>query len=298
MKPLDWNLLRAFHATATLGSLSAAARRLGLTQPTLSRQIIALEADLDVALFERIGRKLFLTATGSVLLEHTKLMGEAAEAVSLSVIGEVQALTGRVSISATDTYSAYVLPDILARIRLEAPQLTVTVLASNDLSNLHQREADIAIRHVAPDRDGLIGQRLPDTEAHFYASNEWIKQNGIPGDGTALARSGLIGMDDIDQFAAYMSGIGVPMVASDFRLLSNSGIAVWQMVKNGLGVAAMLREVADRTPDVLRLPLDLPPISVPVWLVTHRGLAASPRIRLVQKILGEELTNALNRAVE
>jgi DNA-binding transcriptional LysR family regulator len=298
MKPLDWNLLRAFHATATLGSLSAAARRLGLTQPTLSRQIIALEADLDVALFERIGRKLFLTATGSVLLEHTKLMGEAAEAVSLSVIGDVQALTGRVSISATDTYSAYVLPDILARIRLEAPQLTVMVLASNDLSNLHQREADIAIRHLAPDRDGLIGQRLPDTEAHFYASNEWIKQNGIPGDGTALARSGLIGMDDIDQFAAYMSGIGVPMVASDFRLLSNSGIAVWQMVQNGLGVAAMLREVADRTPDVLRLPLDLPPISVPVWLVTHRGLAASPRIRLVQKILGEELTNALNRAVE
>ncbi len=298
MKPLDWNLLRAFHATAALGSLSAAARRLGLTQPTLSRQIIALEADLDVALFERIGRKLFLTATGSVLLEHTKLMGEAAEAVSLSVIGDVQALSGRVSISATDTYSAYVLPDILSRIRLEAPQLTVMVLASNDLSDLHRREADIAIRHVAPDREGLIGQRLPDTEAHFYASNEWIKRNGIPRDGTALARSGLIGMDDIDQFAAYMSGIGVPMVASDFRLLSNSGIAVWQMVQNGLGVAAMLREVADRTPDVLRIPLDLPPISVPVWLVTHRGLASSPRIRLVQKILSEELTNVLHRAVE
>ena len=298
MKPLDWNLLRAFHATATLGSLSAAARRLGLTQPTLSRQILALEADLDVALFERIGRKLFLTATGSVLLEHTKLMGEGAEAVFLSAIGDVQALSGRVSISATDTYSAYVLPNILARIRLEAPQLTVAVLASNDLSDLHRREADIAIRHVAPDRDGLIGQRLPDTEAYFYASNEWIKQNGMPSDGTALARLGLIGMDDIDQFAAYMSGIGVPMEASDFRLVSNSGIAVWQMVQNGLGVAVMLREVADRTPDVTRLPLDLPPISVPVWLVTHRGLAASPRIRLVQKILSEELAHVINRTVK
>ena len=298
MKPLDWNLLRAFHATATLGSLSAAARRLGLTQPTLSRQILALEADLDVALFERIGRKLFLTATGSVLLEHTKLMGEGAEAVFLSAIGDVQALSGRVSISATDTYSAYVLPNILARIRLEAPQLTIAVLASNDLSDLHRREADIAIRHVAPDREGLIGQRLPDTEAYFYASNEWIKQNGMPSDGTALARLGLIGMDDIDQFAAHMSGIGVPMEASDFRLVSNSGIAVWQMVQNGLGVAVMLREVADRTPDVTRLPLDLPPISVPVWLVTHRGLAASPRIRLVQKILSEELTHVINRTVE
>ncbi|MDP2782555.1 LysR family transcriptional regulator [Devosia sp.] len=293
MKPLDWNLLRAFHATATLGSLSAAARRLALTQPTLSRQILALEADLDVALFERIGRKLFLTSTGSVLLEHTRLMGEAAEAVSLSAVGDAQALGGRVSISATDTYSAYVLPDILARIRLEAPQLTVMVLASNDLSDLHRREADIAIRHVAPDRDGLLGQRLPDTEAHFYASNEWVRQNGIPADGAALARSGLIGMEDIDQFAAYMSAIGVPMVASDFRLLSNSGIAVWQMVQNGLGIAAMLREVADRTPEVTRLPLDLPPIVVPVWLVTHRGLASSPRIRLVQKILSEELAHTI-----
>jgi DNA-binding transcriptional LysR family regulator len=297
MKPLDWNLLRAFHATATLGSLSAAARRLGLTQPTLSRQILALEADLDVALFERVGRKLFLTPTGGELLKHTALMGEAAEAVSLSVMGDVQALSGRVSISATDTYSAYVLPNILARIRLEAPQLTVMVLASNDLSDLHRREADIAIRHVAPDRDGLIGQRLPDTQAHFYASNEWVGQNGMPHDGTALARCGLIGMEDVDQFVAYMSGIGVPLTASDFRLLSNSGIAVWQMVQNGLGVAAMLREVADRTPDVMRLTLDLPPISVPVWLVTHRGLASSPRIRLVQKILSEELSNVIDGAV-
>jgi DNA-binding transcriptional LysR family regulator len=297
MKPLDWNLLRAFHATATLGSLSAAARRLGLTQPTLSRQILALEADLNVALFERIGRRLFLTPTGSVLLEHTKLMGEGAEAASLSVIGDVQALSGRVSISATDTYSAYILPDIIARMRLEAPQLTVMVLASNDLSDLHRREADIAIRHVAPNRDGLIGQRLPDTQAHFYASNAWVEQNGVPQDGTALARCGLIGMDDLEQYALYMSGIGVPMTASDTRLVSNSGIAVWQMVQNGLGVAPMLREVADRTTGVTRLPLDLPPISVPVWLVTHRGLSASPRIRLVQKILSEELAQMINCAL-
>jgi DNA-binding transcriptional LysR family regulator len=289
MKPLDWNLLRAFHATATLGSLSAAARRLGLTQPTLSRQILALEADLGVALFERIGRRLSLTSTGTMLLEHAKLMAEAAEAVSLSASGDMQDLSGMVSISATDTYSAYILPGILARIRAEAPQLTVIVLASNDFSDLHRREADIAIRHVAPDRDGLIGQRLPDAEAHFYASNSWIEKNGMPRDGAALAHSGLIGMDDVDRFAAYLSGIGIPVVASDIRLVSESQVAVWQMVQSGLGIAPMLREVGDRTPDVRRLPLDIPPIVFPVWLITHRALASSPRIRLVQKILSDEL---------
>ena len=295
MKSLDWNLLRAFHATATLGSLSAAARRLSLTQPTLSRQILALEADLGVALFDRIGRKLFLTDTGKLLLEQARPMAEAAEAVALSAVGDAQELRGRVSISTTDTYSAYMMPDILARIRREAPQLAVMVLASNDLSDLHRREADIAIRHVAPDRDGLLGQRLPDTQAHFYASTAWVRDNGLPQDATALARAGLIGMEDIDQFAAYMGGIGVPILASDLRLLSNSAIAVWQMVQKGLGIAAMLREVADRTPGVMRLPLDLPPIVVPVWLVTHRGLVSSPRIRLVQRILSEELGQVLQR---
>ncbi|SEB36213.1 transcriptional regulator, LysR family [Nitratireductor aquibiodomus] len=289
MKALDWNLLRAFHATATLGSLSAAARHLSLTQPTLSRQIIALEGELGVELFERIGRRLSLSPTGSALLEHIERMGDAADAFSLAASGNVQALTGRVSISATDTFSAYVLPEILDRIRLEAPQLSVMVVASNDLSDLHRREADIAIRHVAPDRERLVGQRLRDTEAHFYASHDWVERNGLPRSVDELAHSDLIGIEDVERYTAYLNGMGIPIGVSDFRLLSNSGIAVWQMVRQGLGVAAMLREVAERTPGVTRLPLDLPGITVPIWLITHQGLEASPRIRLVQRIVSEEL---------
>ncbi|WP_025029412.1 LysR family transcriptional regulator [Nitratireductor aquibiodomus] len=289
MRALDWNLLRAFHATATLGSLSAAARHLSLTQPTLSRQIIALEGELGVELFERIGRRLSLSPTGSALLEHIERMGDAADAFSLAASGNVQALTGRVSISATDTFSAYVLPEILDRIRLEAPQLSVMVVASNDLSDLHRREADIAIRHVAPDRERLVGQRLRDTEAHFYASHGWVERNGLPRSVDQLAHSDLIGIEDVERYTAYLNGMGIPIGVSDFRLLSNSGIAVWQMVRQGLGVAAMLREVAERTPGVTRLPLDLPGITVPIWLVTHQGLEASPRIRLVQRIVSEEL---------
>lgn len=289
MRALDWNLLRAFHATATLGSLSAAARHLSLTQPTLSRQIIALEGELGVELFERIGRRLSLSPTGSALLEHIERMGDAADAFSLAASGNVQALTGRVSISATDTFSAYVLPEILDRIRLEAPQLSVMVVASNDLSDLHRREADIAIRHVAPDRERLVGQRLRDTKAHFYASHDWVERNGLPRSVDELAHSDLIGIEDVERYTAYLNGMGIAIGVSDFRLLSNSGIAVWQMVRQGLGVAAMLREVAERTPGVTRLPLDLPGITVPIWLITHQGLEASPRIRLVQRIVSEEL---------
>ncbi|MFN3854730.1 MAG: LysR family transcriptional regulator [Phreatobacter sp.] len=110
MKVTDWNHLRAFHATAMAGSLSAAARLLKLTQPTLSRQVAALEAELGVALFDRVGRKLALTAIGADLLQHLRVMGEAADAVALAAIGRSQDIGGQVSISATDTYAAYVLP--------------------------------------------------------------------------------------------------------------------------------------------------------------------------------------------
>lgn len=289
MNAIDWNHVRAFHATAATGSLSAAARRLGLTQPTLSRQVLALEADLGVTLFERLGRKLVLTQIGLDLLEHIRVMGDAAESVALAASGRAQEIGGRVCISATDTFSAYVLPEIVERIRAEAPQLTIVIAATNELSNLHRREADIAIRHVRPDRPGLVGHYLRETEACFYASNEWVARNGLPATPADLADLGIIGFDDAVRFADYLREIGIPMEAGDFTLSSDSSVVVWEMVKRGIGIAAMLREVAERTPNVTRLLPQMKSISVPIWLVAHQQLQSSPRIRLVQRILAEEL---------
>lgn len=289
MSNIDWNHIRAFHATATAGSLSAAARRLGLTQPTLSRQVLALEADLGVALFERVGRKLVLTQTGAELLDHIRVMGDAAESVALAASGRMQEIGGRVCISASDVLSAYVLPGIVARIRAEAPQVTIVIAAVNELSDLHRREADIAIRHVRPDRPGLVGQHVRDTEACFYASQDWVARNGEPEEPADLATPDLIGFDDTARFSAYLRGIGIPVEAIDFRLVSDSSLVVWEMVKRGVGVAAMLREVAERTPGLVRLLPEMAPIPVPIWLVTHEELQSAPRIRLVQRILAEEL---------
>lgn len=289
MNAMDWNHIRAFHATATSGSLSAAARQLGLTQPTLSRQVAALEDALGVALFDRVGRKLVLSQTGAEMLERIGVMADAADLVAITASGRVQEISGKVSISATDTYSAYILPEIIERIRSEAPQITIAIVASNELSNLHRRDADIAIRHVAPDRPGLVGQHVRDTEAHFYASDDWIARNTLPLHCADLAGAGLIALEDAARFAGYLQDIGIPVDPAGFRLIANSSVVVWEMVKRGMGVAPMLREIADRTPGVTRLVPEMPPISVPVWLVTHAGMQSSPRVRLVQAALAEEL---------
>ncbi len=116
----------------------------------MSRQVAELEAELGVALFERIGKKLVMTETGRGLLGHARLMAAAAEAMALSAAGQTQDVTGQVCISATDAFCAYILPDIIERIREEAPQLTLSIVATDSISDLRRREADIAIRIFAP----------------------------------------------------------------------------------------------------------------------------------------------------
>lgn len=291
MKDLDWNQIRAFHATARDGSLSAAARRLGLTQPTLSRQVGALEAALGVTLFDRVGRRLVLTESGRSLLDPVQAMGTAANGLALAATGRADAIAGRVSLSVTDSYAAYVLPDIVARLRTEWPQITLAITVTNSFSDLQQREADIAVRHAAPAQSGLIGRHLRDTAAHFYAARDWVARHGAPVALADLARPGvLIGIDDTRRFTAYLRGIGLAVEEAGFGLLSDNMVAVWEMVRRGLGVAPMLREVAERTPEVVRLLPDLPPIPVPVWLVTHREMRTSRRIRLVHDVLAEALS--------
>lgn len=135
----DWNQVRAFLVTAEEGSLSAAARSLRLAQPTLSRQVSGLEQRLGVTLFERGNRSMALTAAGFELLEHVRVMGEAAMRVSLTASGQAQAVEGRVCITATDVFATYHLPPILARVREQAPGIEIEVIASDEVCDLRRR---------------------------------------------------------------------------------------------------------------------------------------------------------------
>ncbi|MEM7774120.1 MAG: LysR family transcriptional regulator [Pseudomonadota bacterium] len=288
----DWNQARAFWITAELGSLSAAARELGLTQPTVSRQVMALEEHLGVTLFERIGKSLAITQAGLDLLDEVREMGVASERVALVASGRSQAAHGTVVISASDGFSVHLLPPLLQRVRAAAPLVTLEIVSSNAISDLRRREADIAIRHVRPDQPDLVAKLTRESSGHLYASCDWIARNGRPRTPEDLSGADFIGFDQSDRFISELRKLGITVTQENFPLLSENSVAGWEMVKLGLGVGVAMRDIADMTPNVEQILPDLPSVLIPIWLVTHRELKTSRRIRVVFDILAEELAKS------
>ena len=286
----DWNQARAFLATAEEGSLSAAARALGQTQPTLGRQVAALEAELGVILFERIGRNLTLTPSGLELLDHVRAMGEAAGRISMAASGQSQSIEGQVCISASDAMAAYLLPVALKRLRARAPKIEIEVVSSNALSDLRRREADIAIRHVRPEQPDLIAKLIRETNAYLYASTEFLERHGRPAAPEELTDLDFIGFGQADRLIAALNGAGLSLTRRNFRVGSESGVVGWELVKHGLGIGIMAEEIAALTPGIERVLPDLPPFTFPIWLTTHRELRSSARIRVVFDLLAEVLS--------
>ena len=285
----DWNQLRAFFETAETGSLSAAARKLGLTQPTLSRQVAAIERSMGVILFERVGKALVLTPTGLDLLEHARAMGTAAEALSLAATGRSQAVGGVVSVSASDAVAAHLLPPLVRQLREQEPGIAIEVISTNALSDLQRREADIAIRHVKPEQPDLIARLIREAAANFYASQAWVHVHGHPRTGEDAAHLPFVGSDRAGQFLAYLRRHGLPLSEANFSCYADHSVAHWALVRQGMGIGAMMEEIALETPGIVRVLDDVPPVRFPIWLVTHRELRTSPRIRVVFEALSQGL---------
>ncbi|MGH1482335.1 MAG: LysR family transcriptional regulator [Geminicoccales bacterium] len=286
----DWNQARAFLATVEEGSLSAAARALGLTQPTLGRQVASLEKALGVVLFERIGRSIELTPSGRELLDHVRSMRDAANRLSLTASGQSQTIAGNVRITASDIFSVYVLPPILMHLRDLAPQLTIEVVAANDIRDLQRREADVAIRHIRPDQPDLIAQLLHEAKAYFYASTSYLDRYGRPTSFQKLLRHDFISFGDTDRMMNYLHEFGLAVTKENFRLGSENGIVAWELVRQGFGIAPMSENVGTKTIGVERVLPDMDPIIFPIWLTTHRELHSSRRIRLVFDTLAAHLS--------
>jgi len=291
----DWNQARAFLATAEEGSLSAAARALGLTQPTLSRQVAALEEDLGITLFERIGRSLSLTQSGQDLLGHFRSMGEAANRISLASSGRAQAVEGRVTITATDLMATYHLPPVVKKLRREAPGIEIEVNTSNDLRDLLRREADIAIRHVRPEQPDLIAKLITEASAHFYAAPDFLDAAGRPQNANELAKLDFIGVDHrADHLVTELNARGVPLSRLNVKATTASGTVLLEFVKQGLGVSVLPDEIGGASPQLEKVLPDFDPILFPVWLVTHRELHTSRRIRIVFDSLAQELASRIS----
>ncbi len=290
MDKTDWNQLKAFLETAETGSLSAAARKLGLTQPTLSRQVAAIERQMGVTLFERVGKSMALTSTGLDLLEHARAMGAAAEALGLAATGRSQAVGGVVSVSASDAVAAHLLPPLVARLRTQEPGIVVEVIASNALSDLLRREADIAIRHVQPEQPELIARLVREATASFYASEAFVRVHGHPRSQEDAAALPFVGSDRGGRFLAYLRQHGLPLGEANFSCYADHSVAHWALVRAGMGIGAMMDDIARDTPGIVRVLDDLPPVRFPIWLVTHRELRTARRIRVVFDALAAGLT--------
>lgn len=285
----DWNRARAFLVTAEEGSLSAAARALGMAQPTLGRQVDALEQELDVVLFERVGRGLTLTPSGLELLDHVRAMGNAANRVSLTALGQSQSIEGSICITASDVHSAILLPPIIAKLRVMEPGIRVEIIASNATSDLRRREADIAIRNFRPVEPDLIGKKITDIPGRLFATPEYLERIGNPALPYDLNRADFINIDSGGALMNILNTLGFSLTKDNFPVLTENLLVAWELVKQGIGIGVMDGNIGDAEPLVQRALPDLDPIMFPIWLVAHRELNTSRRIRMVFDLLAEEL---------
>ncbi len=285
----DWNQARAFLVTAEEGSLSAAARALGATQPTLSRQVSALEDKLGITLFERGTRNMMLTSAGLEVLDHVKAMFEAATHLSLAASGQSQSISGIVRIASTHTMACYHLPKILQKLRLTAPEVEIELTTSNELRDIIQREADIAIRHARPTQPELIAKLVRTTRAGLYASSDYLDRVGRPTTKKELEKLDFIGFQTAETLLPSFHERGLELSRENFPVTSDSGPVSVELARQGLGIGLLVPEDTDLFPELESVWPDFPYIEIPIWLVTHRELHTSKRIRLVFDLLASEL---------
>lgn len=292
----DWNHARAFLMTAETGSFSAAARVLGVAQPTVGRQVAALEEELGVLLFERVGHALELTQAGLDLVEQIRKMNEAAARVALLAAGQSERIEGTVRLAASESVAAFVLPPLVKKLRERHPQIEIELVASNQSSDLKRREADIAVRHTRPKGEELVGKLIVESSmAHLYGAPSYLKAIGHPKSPEALAeRAKVIGFDETDVLRKGLVGLGLPFRDDSFPLRTENHLVQWELAKAGAGLCMMMEVVGEKEPKVRRALPDFDAgFPFPTWLVSHRELRTSRRIRVVFDWLAEMLGEAM-----
>jgi DNA-binding transcriptional LysR family regulator len=289
----DWEKLQVFVAAADQGSLSGAARALGLSQPTAGRQIQALESQLGVQLFGRTARGLTLTDTGMELLGYAREMSEAANRLALAALGRVEAVGGVVRITASEIVATYRLPPILAALRAAEPEIEVELVASNATDNLLQREADIAVRMYRPSQIDVITRSLGEIELGVYAAESYLARRGCPTSFEDLLEHDVIGYDRDDSMIRAFRAAGLTVERRFFPIRTDDHVAAWQMVVQGNGIGFMQVAIGDAEPVVRRLFPELPLPTLPIWLTAHSELKTSRPIRRVYDFIADSLRASL-----
>ncbi|MDP3198064.1 LysR family transcriptional regulator [Tabrizicola sp.] len=286
MGTLDWTLIRSYLAVAEAGSLSAAARATGISQPTLGRHIQAIEAALQVQLFTRTAQGQALTEAGNAMLPAARAMQVAAAELALTAKGRTDGIEGTVRITASRVVSHVILPPILARLRDEEPGIQIDLVPSDTTENLLFGEADIALRMYRPTQADLVARQIGQLPLGLFAARSYLDRKGRPTRAEDLMQHDFVGQDRMDQIIRVMRGLGMEVGRSFFPVRCDDPLTYVELVRAGCGLGGILRALGDLDPLLERIDVipDLP--SLPVWLTAAPRLRQSPRLRRVWDALG------------
>lgn len=281
MPSLDWTLIRSFLSVAQHGSFSAAARALGISQPTIGRHIRELETDLGLDLFLRESRGQSLTPEGALLLDRARDMETAAQALELAAAGRSGHTTGTVRITASVVVSHFLLPPILARLRATHPGIQIELVPSDQPENLLFRQADIAVRMFRPTQLDIVTAHVADQEIGLYAAHDYLARKGVPGSLDDFMDHEIVGFDRSELMIRAMNRVGIEVTRDFFPVRCDDQAAFWHLVVAGCGIGGMQTAIGDTEPRVARVLRDFPLPALPLWLAAPQAIRHSPRIQLV-----------------
>lgn len=291
--PQDWSLIQSFLAVAETGSLSAAARALGRSQPTLGRQIQTLEQTLGAQLFDRHARGLKLSETGNNLLPLARQVHQAMNEIALTAAGQSQQLEGSVRITASVLTSHYVLPAIFAAIREAEPAIQLDLIPSDTTENLLFREADIAIRMYRPTQLDIVTRHIVDVEMGAFAARSYLDRKGHPQNADDILNHDIVGYDSNDLIVRTMRDMGWPITRDSFAVRCDNQATYWELVRMGCGIGFSQAAIGRAEPLVEELYLGIEIPKLPIWLAAHQAMRQTPRIRRVWDLLAEGLRRQL-----
>jgi DNA-binding transcriptional LysR family regulator len=291
----DWSLYRSFLAVLREKSLSAAARALNLTQPTLARHIEALETAMGFELFTRSQQGLAPTEAALELAPYAESLEANTAAILRTASGLGQVVKGTVRISASEIIGAEILPPMLAELRRKYPALEFELVLSNSVDNLLRRDADIAVRMIEPAQDALVVRKLGVVSLGLHAHKDYLARAGAPAAFKDLAEHSLIGFDRETPAIRAMRSRVPCAEAIRYSFRADSDIAQLRAIKAGFGIGICQVELAKQDPDLMRLLPAAFELKLGVWLAMHENLRTTPRCRAVFDGLATSLADYVGR---
>jgi DNA-binding transcriptional LysR family regulator len=292
-----WELFRTFLEVARDGSLSGAARKLALTQPTVGRHIDALEAALGLSLFSRSPQGLAATPAALELVGHAEAMAAASAALRRTASSGALTDRGTVRVAASEIMGCEVLPTILASFRESHPGIVLELAVSNRNEDLLRRDADIAVRMVRPRQKSLLARRIGKTVIGFYAHRDYLSQYGVPKTLADLDKHTLIGFDRDDQSLRSLGPLPRKVTRDNFGFRCDSDLAQFAALRAGMGIGGCQHNIAKRYKALVPVLARAIRFDLEVWIAMHEDMKSTGRVRMLFDHLAAGLS-AFVRAVD